>query len=165
MQVDCVKMRWMSKKNDPRTTVTLTVKAKRLLIKHRNAFGQKNVLSVGLELFDGLEAEEKIRLVSVSEQEDQLATGHVTEELKEAYDQFRSAVARVTDADYRVLSAEEQQLVDEIRLQLGPVPSAIERSPFSADAAVADDSASAGIAQEHMRKRERRQGQSRKPSA
>lgn len=63
----------MTKKNDPRTTITLTARARELLLRHRNAFGQKNVISVGLELFDALDDSEKIRRVSAAEIEDRRA--------------------------------------------------------------------------------------------
>lgn len=71
MMSECGKMCLMPKKKELRTTVTLTCKAKMLLLKHRNAFSQKNQLSVGMELFDELSDSEKIRRCSVAEAEDQ----------------------------------------------------------------------------------------------
>ncbi len=60
-----------------RTSVVLTAKAEGILQKHRNAFGLKKVLSVGLELFDALSDTEQKARVSEAEKEDQLAASLV----------------------------------------------------------------------------------------
>lgn len=50
-----------------RTTVVLTHAAEQVLAKYRNAYGVKNVLSVGLELFDSLSRDEQFKKITASE--------------------------------------------------------------------------------------------------
>jgi len=60
----------MAAKKRIQTSASLTEKAKAILQKYRGSYGVKNTLSVGLELFDALSAEEQRERTRISTEED-----------------------------------------------------------------------------------------------
>lgn len=60
----------MAKKKRIQASASLTVNAKAILQKYRGAFGVKNTLSVGLELFDALSADEQVARTRLSDAQD-----------------------------------------------------------------------------------------------
>ena len=106
------------KKKIVRTSVVLTKRARAILARYRNSFGQKNVLSVGVELFDKLKDSEKIRLTDESEAADQVRSPEVAQEqqpqpeqVRLALDPLASTVAQrlVTHARARMRAPQEKK--------------------------------------------------------
>jgi len=60
----------MTKKRS-QTSASLTIRAKEILQRHRYSHSVKAILSVGLELFDGLDAKERTERISRAAKEDE----------------------------------------------------------------------------------------------
>jgi len=106
------------------TTVVLTPHAQEIKDRLAPALGLKNILSVGLDLFDALSDTEKIRQVAgIGKQ----PTGpNLKRASKESIKDAISVIKKLTEDSgpeaeiIRLLSKDEQKIVNEIRQFLGP---------------------------------------------
>lgn len=101
------------------TAVNLTNKAMAIKNRLAPALQLKGILSVGLELFDALPADEKIRRVAEAMAEDEMEKA----DPKIALDQFKSILDTALTSGgqiYKMLSGPEQELLNELREKLGP---------------------------------------------
>ena len=105
------------KRKISRTTVVLTKRARQVLIRYRNSFGQKNVLSVGIELFDRLDPAEQIRLTSASEAVDQAQT---PDQARDLWESIGALISDVPETAYQVLSAQQQAEVRRFKEMVSP---------------------------------------------
>jgi hypothetical protein len=112
------------KKKIARTTVVLTKRARVILTRYRNSFGQKNVLSVGVELFHKLEDSEKIQLTDESETADQAQSPRAAHELWEA---VKAMISEIPETAYQLLSPEQQRQAENVRQALGPSAKTVAR--------------------------------------
>jgi len=102
----------------------LTKRARAILARYRHSFGQKNVLSVGVELFDKLDPAEKIRLTDESDTADQAQSPTGARELWET---AKAMISDLPETALQFLSPEEQQQAQRVRHVLGPAPAEVAR--------------------------------------
>lgn len=111
----------MARKNP--TSVVLTKRAQEIKDRLAPALGLKNILSVGLELFDTLEDKEKIKRAAkakANEKETQPLTqktlSDVIEIIKKTVEKEKLQPGTIV----KVLNKEEQAILDEFRKLAGP---------------------------------------------
>lgn len=93
-------------RKDP-TSVNLTKKAQEIKDQYADAFGLKNMLSVGLELFNKLTDNEKIKRIAESKANDKTTKISKKKNLRDAIESIKRAAQDDPGIKYLFLSEEE----------------------------------------------------------
>lgn len=107
----------MPRKNP--TSIVLTKKAQMIKDRLVNIYGLKPIISAGLILLDQYSDKEKNKIIESVNLADRDEKGNA-KELSEELTEIKHKIQTLPETTFRILSQEQQQMVDNIRKGLGP---------------------------------------------